>query len=75
MMILDSDIFFLGGDLLDSTTAIQLWLSSNTLQNNSGFGSCISKIKYASFINTSNIKWLNAIYSSSVVLKKFMFVT
>ena len=55
-------------------TEIQLLLSSDTLQKPSGFGRCISKIKYTSLINaikgiTLHLTWINAIYYASVVLK------
>ena len=55
MIILNSDIFFLGEKLLDSGTAIQFLLSSDILQKTYEFGICISKIKYTSFINAIKI--------------------
>ena len=66
--------FVLCDNLLDSATAMQPLFSLNTLQNTSGFGRFISKIKYTSFINatkgiTLRISCLNVVYSSSVVLK------
>ena len=73
-MILNSNVFCSWWDFLYSTTEIQIWLSLNNLQKTSGFGSCISKIKYTSFISaikgtTLWITRINAIYSASVVLK------
>ena len=67
-------IFFLGDNLLDSTAAIQLCLSSNTLPKTSGLVRFISKIKCTFFINatkgiTLRIACLNAIYSDSVLLR------
>ena len=67
-------IFFLSDNLLDSATAMQLWLSSKTLQNNVVFRRRISKINDNSFISAikgylPRISWINKIYSDSVVLK------
>ena len=67
--------FVLGENLLDSETSIQLRFSSNTLQNTSGFGICISKIKDTSFTYdikgiTLRTSWLNMIYYTSLVLKE-----
>ena len=72
--------FVLGENLWDYTTAIQLWWHLNTLQNTSVFGRCTLEIKDTSFTNdirgiTLRIKWINAIYSTSVVLKIFLIVT
>ena len=66
--------FVLCDNLLDSATAMQPLFSLNTLQNTSGFGRFISKIKCTFFINatkgiTLRIACLNAIYSDSVLLR------
>ena len=76
-MILESDIFVLGDNLLHSATAIKLFFSLDTLQKTSGFGRCILKIKDTSFINdvkgdTSCVALINAIYYASVVLKSIL---
>ena len=68
--------FVLGENLLNSATAMQLWLSLKTLLNTSGFGRWISKINNTNFISAIkcimlHIAWINAIYSASVVLKAF----
>ena len=65
----------IGDNLLYSATSMQLWLSSKTLQNNSGFGIWTSKINDNSFISvikviTSRIAWINAVYSASVLFKE-----
>ena len=67
-MILNSNIFVLDENLLYSATAVQILLSSETLQNTSGFGRWISFINAINSI-TSRIACLSAIYSASVVLK------
>ena len=72
--------FVLGENLWDYTTAIQILWHLNTLQNTSVFGRCTLEIKYTSFINdirgiTLRITWINAIDSTSVVLKFFLIVT
>ena len=74
MVILNSGVFCSCKNLVDSLTAMQIWLSSNILQKTSGFGRLISKIDDNSFISaikciTSHIHWINAIYSTSIVLK------
>ena len=66
--------FDLKENLLDYATKMQIWLSSETLQNTSGYGIWIQKINDTSFISAMkgiacHIAWLNAIYSTSVVLK------
>ena len=66
--------FVLGKNLLDSVTAVKIWLYLKTLLITSGFGRWISKINYTSFIraikgNTLRITCLNAIYSASIVLQ------
>ena len=53
---------------------MQLWLSSKTLQNISGFRRYISKMNDTSFISAINVNMplitcLNTIYSAFVVLK------
>ena len=73
-MILNSDFFVLGGILLDSATAMQLWLSLNHLQNTSVFGRLILIINDTYLISSmiviaSRISWINAVYSASIVLK------
>ena len=66
--------FVIGEGLFDYATEMQLWLSSNTLQKNSGFGRWISNLNDVFFIITINgitsrIDWLNVIYCTCVVLK------
>ena len=66
---------FLGESLLDSATAMQILLASKNLRKTSGFGRCVSKIKYPYFISaikgiTSRINYIHAIYFASVVLKE-----
>ena len=73
-MILNKNVFFIGGILLDSVMAMQLWLSSKNLQNTSGFEKWISKINYTSLVSAIKgimliIAWPNVIYSASVVIK------
>ena len=72
-MVLNRNVLFPHWEIFDWSMAIQIWLSSNTFQNNFGLGRCILNINKTSLknimkVNTSRTAWLKAVYSASAVI-------